>query len=140
MEGTLDPDDDRKYWKGRWIRTLLLEGTSSIGRERTLLLEGTLDSDVVAGRDVVNWKGWEGTDVVEGRDVGFGRCCWKGRWIRTLLLEGTSSIGRVGREWTLLKEGTLDSDVVDGRERTLLMEMTLDSDVVDGRDVEFGRC
>ena len=51
-------------------------------------MEGTLNSDVVDGRDVVNWKGWEGmdvvdgrdvvnwkgTDVVDGRDVGFGRC------------------------------------------------------------------
>ena len=72
-------------WKG-WIRTSLLEGLdpSSIGR---------------VGRDV-NWKGvgrvgsegccWKGRrldpvvvdgrigrDVVDGRDVGSGCCCWK---------------------------------------------------------------
>ena len=46
-------------------------------------LEGTLDSDVVDGR--------------VGKDVGFGRCCWKA-WKGRRQLEGL--------------EGTPDSDVV----------------------------
>ena len=41
----LDPDVDWKGWKGRWIRTWLMEG---------------LDLDV-------DWKGWKGRRI--GRDV-----------------------------------------------------------------------
>ena len=76
----------RRCWKGR----CQLEG-----------LEGTSDSDVVAGAvgSVINCKGWNRTlltegldpDVVDGRDVGFGRCCWSG-WIRQWTV-----IGWVGR-------------------------------------------
>ena len=54
LEGTLLLEGD---WKGCWIWTLLMEGT--------------LDPDVVAGR------GFEGTldpDIVDGRVVGSGRC------------------------------------------------------------------
>ena len=58
-------------WKVRWIQTLLLEGT--------------LDPDVVAGRGLEAasiGRGSKGLDpdVVAGR-IGSGRCCWKGRWI-----------------------------------------------------------
>ena len=83
-----------------------------------MLTEGTLDLDVVEGRQL------EGLDLddADGMDVN-----WKG-WIGTLLMEG-ASIGRVGRDvdWirTLLLEGTLDPDVVDGRV---------------GSDVGSGRC
>ena len=123
------------------------------------MLEGTLDPDVVAGRGLEetlllegDWKGWIQTLLMEGLDpnVVDGRVRrdvdWKGRWIRTLLMEGT-----------------LELDVVDGRDvnwkgcwiRTLLMEgdwkgwirtsigrglKGLDLDVVAGRDVESGRC
>ena len=47
-------------------------------------MEGTSDSDVVGGRDVVNWKAWNGTDVVDGRDGDR-----KGRLEGALLLEET---------------------------------------------------
>ena len=94
--------------------------------EGTLLLEGTVH--------VVNWKAWNGTDAVDGRDGDR-----KGHWIRTLLLEGMSSTGRLGTERTLLMEGTSDSDVVAGRD-VVNWKAWNGTDVVDGRDVGFGRC
>ena len=61
----------------------VVDGRDVGSGRRSEVLEGMLDSDVVAGRDVVNWKAWKGTAVVDGRDVGS---------------EGTV-IGRVGSGW-----------------------------------------
>ena len=57
-------------------------------KDNDMMLEWTLDQDVVDGRDVesgrrdVDWKGWIqiGLTLI-GRDG--GRKGWKGRWIRT---------------------------------------------------------
>ena len=59
----------------------VVDGMDIGSGRRSKVLEGTFDSDVVAGKDVVNWKGWKGTDVVDGRglDPDDDRKDWK--WV-----------------------------------------------------------
>ena len=71
----MNPDVNWKGWKGRQLEglngTSIESGRQLEGLDADVGLEGTLDPDIVAGR------------------VRSGHCCWKGRWIRTLLLEET---------------------------------------------------
>ena len=122
-------------WKIRWIRTLLLEGT--------------LDPDVVAGRGLErtsigrrlegldpegDWKDWIWTFAVwglEGMSIGRGCSCWK--IIRMKLLEVDrirTSIGRVGRDgdWTLLIvpiDVVVGDIVVDCSERIVVTDVVV---------------
>ena len=124
MEGTLDPDDDRNYWKGRGIKTLLIgrgldpdddrkdwKGVGSRRWIKALLMEGvwirTTIGRIGSGLD---------QDVVDRKGFGSGRRSegLEGGWIKTLLMQGLEGtmIGsdvagrwkRISRWWTSLQE------------------------------------